>query len=421
MVPRNTEGRWLIMVLLCLSGGTIYLLPFLREIYYIPIQQAFEYTNTQMGILFSVFGLASMLSYFPGGWLADQYSPRKLISLSLLGVGLGGLYFATLPSYNANLALHFFWGICTSLIFWGAMIKATRSCANSEEQGRAFGILESGRGLVEVAISSAILAVFAWLGSQATALSQVITIYAWINIALAMMSWRFLKDSNTHSSGQDAALKRVSLKNVLTVLRMPSVWLIAIVVLTTYSANWGAYYFTPYATTGYSLSILLGASIGVAKMWLKPLAATSAGFIADRFGIARTVFVLTLTMAGSFVAFAILPGGKAYLFLMLFNVTVASCAVFALRGIYFALLDDSGVAPAVTGTAVGVISAIGFTPDFFMPILGGMLLDSYPGVLGYRYYFGVIAIMSICGVLAAHQLMRQSQQADVIKGPVKFK
>ena len=75
-------------------------------------------------------------------------------------------------------------------------------------------------------------------------------------------------------------------------------------------------------------------------------------------------------MAGSFVAFAILPGGKAYLFLMLLNVAVASCAVFALRGIYFALLDDSGVAPAVTGTAVGVISAIGFTPDFFMPILG---------------------------------------------------
>jgi nitrate/nitrite transporter NarK len=156
-------------------------------------------------------------------------------------------------------------------------------------------------------------------------------------------------------------------------------------------------------------------------MWLKPLAATSAGFIADRFGIARTVFVLTLAMASSFIAFAILPGGKAYLLLMLLNVAVASCAVFALRGIYFALLDDSGVAPAVTGTAVGVVSAIGFTPDFFMPILGGMLLDSHPGVLGYRYYFGVIAIMSICGVLAAHQLMKKSQQADITNGPVKFK
>ena len=75
----------------------------------------------------------------------------------------------------------------------------------------------------------------------------------------------------------------------------------------------------------------------------------------------------------------------------------------------------------MTGTAVGVVSAIGFTPDFFMPILGGMLLDSHPGVLGYRYYFGVIAIMSICGVLAAHQLMKKSQQADITNGTVKFK
>ncbi|MBT4591939.1 MAG: MFS transporter [Porticoccaceae bacterium] len=409
MASINKEGRWLTMVLLCLSGGTIYLLPFLREIYYIPIQQAFGYSNTQMGILFSLFGLASMLSYFPGGWLADRYSPRKLIFFSLLGVGLGGLYFATLPSYNTNLALHFFWGLCTSLIFWGAMIKATRTGASSEEQGRAFGILESGRGIVEVAISSAVLAVFAWLGSQASALSQVINLYSWINIALAIMTWRFLEDDSQRPLDRAPVLGKVSLADILMVLKMPSVWLIATIVLTTYSANWGAYYFTPYATTGYSLSVLLGASIGVSKMWLKPIAATSAGFIADRFGVAKTVFALTLAMSGSFVAFAILPGGKGYLFLMLINVAIASSVVFALRGIYFALLDDSGVAPAVTGTAVGVISAIGFTPDFFMPILGGMLLDSYPGVQGYRYYFGVIAIMSIFGVFAAHRLMKKSQ------------
>ena len=91
--------RWLVMTVLCLSGGIIFLLPFLREVYYIPMQEAFGYDNTQMGVQMSVFGFFSLITYFPGGWLADRFSSRKLISSSLLATGLGGLYFATFPSY----------------------------------------------------------------------------------------------------------------------------------------------------------------------------------------------------------------------------------------------------------------------------------------------------------------------------------
>ena len=54
--------HWLVMTILCLSGGVIFLLPFLREVYYIPMQEAFGYNNTQLGIQMSVFGAASLLS-----------------------------------------------------------------------------------------------------------------------------------------------------------------------------------------------------------------------------------------------------------------------------------------------------------------------------------------------------------------------
>jgi hypothetical protein len=42
--------RWLVMVILCFSGGIIFMLPFLRQVYYIPMQEAFGYDNTQMGM-----------------------------------------------------------------------------------------------------------------------------------------------------------------------------------------------------------------------------------------------------------------------------------------------------------------------------------------------------------------------------------
>ncbi|MFT5362129.1 MAG: sugar phosphate permease, partial [Porticoccaceae bacterium] len=133
--------RWLILTILCLSGGTIFMLPFLREVYYIPMQQAFSFSHTQMGVLSSVFGTTSLLAYFPGGWLADRYSSRKLMSSGLLGVALAGVFYSAFPSYSISIAIHAFWGLCTSLVFWGAMIKATRNWGNSNEQGRAFGLL----------------------------------------------------------------------------------------------------------------------------------------------------------------------------------------------------------------------------------------------------------------------------------------
>ncbi|MEO1842207.1 MAG: MFS transporter, partial [Pseudomonadota bacterium] len=131
----------LVMTILCLSGGVIFFLPFLREVYYIPMQEAFGYNNTQLGIQMSVFGAASLLSYFPGGWIADRYSARKLITGATIAVGLGGFYFSTSPSYGMGILLHAYWGAAISLTFWGAMIKATRNWAPADEQGRAFGIL----------------------------------------------------------------------------------------------------------------------------------------------------------------------------------------------------------------------------------------------------------------------------------------
>ncbi len=56
------------MVLLCLSGSFIFWLPYFSDIYYVPVQRTFGFSNTQMGMLPSIFGFASLVSYAPGGW-----------------------------------------------------------------------------------------------------------------------------------------------------------------------------------------------------------------------------------------------------------------------------------------------------------------------------------------------------------------
>jgi nitrate/nitrite transporter NarK len=397
--------RWLVMTSLCLSGGIIFFLPFLFEVYYIPLQEALGLTKTQLGSLMSVFGITSLVSYFPGGWLADRFSPRKLITISCISTGVAGFYFATFPSYGVSLAIHAFWGVSITLTFWSAMIKATRNWAPASRQGRAFGILECGRGVTEAVTSSIMLAVFAMVGEGKLGMVWVIVLFSTMDILLGILTWFDLEDSTQPSSKER---DRIRLSGIIKVLKMPAVWLISVVIFTAYSAYWGLDFFTPYATEVFGMTVVLGGAIGVAKMWLKPIPAAAAGFLADRIGASRAVAWSFLVLIVSFAVSAAIPGSPDLILVMLVSITMASLAVFASRGVYFALLEEGNIPLALTGTAVGTISVIGYTPDIFMPVLGGALLDRYPGAPGYRYLFLFITGMCLLGLLAALIIMRQS-------------
>jgi hypothetical protein len=90
-------------------------------------------------------------------------------------------------------------------------------------------------------------------------------------------------------------------------------------------------------------------------------------------------------------------------------VVLIAVAVYALRGIYFSLLEQGGIPFAVTGTATGIVSVIGYTPDIFMPVLGGMILDANPGADGYQNLFLVTAALSFVGLVAAYIVYRKIQ------------
>jgi len=395
----STFRHWLIMGILSFSGGIVFMLPFLQEVYYIPLAQALDLSNTEVGSLMSIFGTTAMLSYFPGGWLADRVSPRKLITVSLLSTGIGGLYFSTLPSYQISLAIHAFWGVSVTFLFWGAMIRVTRNWAPPEEQGRAFGILEAGRGLGEVLPAMVTLAVFAALGSSTSGLVMVVIQYSVACLLLGVVTWFVLQDS-VDRNHVVVEKPKVGLKEVIHVLKMPVVWLIAVVIFTGYCAYWGLFRYTPLATDIFALSVTVGATIAVGKMWVKVLVPAIAGFIGDRFGIARSVAWCFIILIANYLFIALLPGRAEYVPLMFLSLGIGSLAVYGMRGIYFALLEEGRVPLAVTATAAGVISAVGFTPDIFMPLLGGVLLDNFPGAAGYRYFFLTTAAICVVGLVA---------------------
>ncbi|MBL4661990.1 MAG: MFS transporter, partial [Flavobacteriaceae bacterium] len=147
------RSNYLVIFLLMLAGESIFLLPFvIARIFRPTVLTALELDNTQLGNCFSIYGICALFSYFLGGFITDLVAPRKLMALALLLTALGGFYMATYPNYTGMLVLYGYWGVTTILLFWAAVIKATRIWGKEDGQGKAFGFLEAGRGLVAASI-----------------------------------------------------------------------------------------------------------------------------------------------------------------------------------------------------------------------------------------------------------------------------
>lgn len=188
------------LVFIIVAAGAIYPLLYLRQNFELSILEAFNISQTQLRYCSSILGVIFMITYVPSGWLADRFSSRKLLAYSLLATGLLGLWFSTMPSYGSLLIIYGAWGLATGLTFWSAHIKLVAMLAKRDQQGRFFGILDGGRGLVEALLATIAIALFAYAlsqeaGSAVLALKQVIYLYVGVLLVMAPLIYWLLDDA----------------------------------------------------------------------------------------------------------------------------------------------------------------------------------------------------------------------------------
>jgi sugar phosphate permease len=105
-------------------------------------------------------------------------------------------------------------------------------------------------------------------------------------------------------------------------------------------------------------------------------------------------------MIGSYAWLALGTPRPSMLWVLYLNVLVTCAAIFGLRGVYFALFREAAVPLPATGTAVGLVSVIGYTPDIFVNLVAGWFLDRNPGVDGHQQFFTFLAAASTIGLVA---------------------
>lgn len=402
--------RYIKLAVLVIIAGNIYPLIYLRQNFEVSILQSFGITGTQLGQMYAMLGVLYMVTYLPSGWLADRVAPRILMSFSLAFAGLLGLWFSTMPSFQSLVIIFAGWGVAAGLTFWAALIKATNLLAKPSEQGRFFGILDGGRGLVEALLATLAVGMFAYytnsLGQDTPdALRKVIYLYVGCMLVMAPIAYFILPEPDAKQDSDSAALKPESnlWADLKTVASKTEIWLCGICILTGYQLFWATYSFSAYMQNHYGLTAVAVGSITVAKLWMRPIGAAAAGFAGDFLDRELVLGVLLVLASISLAGLVVLPATAGSIAL-LGIVLVVGFLTYAVRGIFWSTLESCNVSNKIKGLAIGGISLVGYSPDIYLPLLNGYLLEQYPGKEGYAIYFGGIAAMGLLGALAAWRL-----------------
>lgn len=392
------KNRWLTLMILAIGGGIIFQLPFIRLMFYRPFIEAMGLTDGQYGKIASAYGTSAVVCYFLGGYIADKYSPRKLISFSFVSTGICGVYLSTFPGYTMNLILHIIMGATTVLTYWAAMLKVVGMLGSSEEQGRFYGFLEGGRGVTSALAGFIVLKLYSMLGENAYAVGWIINFYSGMSILCGILTWIFLKEDTEKLK----TLKKtgISSSEIVVALKDKVTWMIGIIVFSTYVIFSAQGYLSPYFQDVYGMSIGMSVFLGIIRTYIfQFLGGPLGGIIADKMLKSSSGFVRIGFLGIVFIVlgFMFLTPGVNMMNVAIVLMLIMALVVYSMRGVYWAIVDEVGIEDSKKGTIIGVASCIGFAPDMFLPALIGNWIDKYPGQQGYNYMFIFMLVMVVIG------------------------
>jgi len=309
------------------------------------------------------------------------------------------------------------WGIFSVFTFWSAHLKLVKLLSTKEEEGRFFGILDGGRGVVEAVLASVALFIFAQILGQSldiadkrAAIVAVIYMYSIVLAVVAVLIWFFVEEDSSRKVERTES-ERFRFADLPGILKNKYLYLHGAIIFMGYSVFWTVYYIGGFLGTNIGVDPVMVGTITVIVLWMRPLGGVAGGFLADKIGKANTIMLALGGAAIALVAIAILPVtvGAGVFFAV---AIVLGFFLYAIRGTYWSVLGDNGFRNVVLGSAIGVISFIGYMPDILLPQFNTFLFNTFGDTGGYNAYFLSSAGFAVIGiVLAAVYKMKQRAEA----------
>lgn len=244
--------KYLTIITLGLAGGSIYFLPYIKYVFYDAQIAAMGISNTQSGLLLTMYTVGNMILYIPGGIIADKVSPKKALIISLLSTTALAYIYAFTLQFVIAMIIWLGLSFSTAFVFWSSLMKTVRMVGDDHEQGFMYGLYYACNGLTGALTNSLALNIYGTAGGDMTSgfvraiiSGGSVTAVAAILLIFLMKEDKTLTAAKSSSEDDDSKFR---LSDVLKLVKNPVVWIVSMTVLCGYGFYTSTSYFNPYLT-----------------------------------------------------------------------------------------------------------------------------------------------------------------------------
>jgi nitrate/nitrite transporter NarK len=389
------NGKWqtLAFTLLCQATQAVSLagLPLLLPL----IRQDLGLSFSQAGSLASASLLVYALMQIPAGYLADRYSPRRLVSIGALGMMSLSMLLALTGQFWHLLAIQFFWGFFSSFIFTPSM-SIYISWFSSQRRNTATALPLIGPSLGILAVNF----LFPLIANHYDNWRPPFIIYGGAGIIFALALLVFGRDAQ--SVRMPARFRPDLIKELF---RHQQVWICYILQFVRFGIVQGLMFWLPSLLVdekGFSLQ-LAGIVIALQAVILAP-SNILGGYFSDRFKKPIEIIGVSMVMLGITCGL-----------MVLLNSTGLVIAVILINAIFLQMyfgplftLAVEKLGPEKTGISNGVSNMFAIIGGLFSAYLMGFLRDATSS-----FEWGFYAICILCAVgLVSVVILERMRRAD---------
>lgn len=423
---KKGNARKVLGVIACaFMYSSMYLLPYIKYIFYDAVVEATGFTNTQIGFTLTIYIIGAIICTVPSGWIADRFEPKKVLCLSGIGHTVASiLALIFIRNYPLTLVCFFLMGITSTLGFWSPVFKAVSQVGPAEEQGKWYGWFEGFNGIGSMVFNFGALWVFGKItGGAVAALKGVYWFYiasSFLAFLLVLFLYKPVEGAEfTTEEAKPVEKKKATTKEIFAVLKMPKVWLFSLLVMGVYGFYCGSSYLTPYFSTVLGVSVVFSGSLATLKNYgTRLVGAPIAGAICDKIGRVKfMIYAATITIV-LMIAFMLMPANQSALIPIMILMFALALVNVSMKGVQFSVIDDIGVDQSVNGMAIAIASLIGFNlPDVALHPIFGAILDKYEPTAAYKIIFacllGLLCLAFVMSIILYATVKKESKAVKV--------
>lgn len=406
--------KYLTVLALGLAGGSIYFLPYIKYVFYDAQIAAMGISNTQSGLLMTMYTVGNMILYIPGGIVADKVKPKKALVVSLLGTAVLSYIYAFSLNFAISMVIWLGLSFSTAFVFWSSLMKAVRIIGTEEEQGFMYGLYYACNGLAGALTQTIALNAYKTAGGDMEGgFVRAVIAGGSVAIVAAVLITILMKDNAAATASQASSDddSKFQMKDVFTLLKNPVVWLVSLTIFCGYGCYTSTSYFTPYLTEVIGVSPESSGLVSIIRNYLLLLLAPVGGIIADKLFKSTCKWLTTAlaVLAALFGIVMILPESISPMAASLYTLIPGAFAMM-MYGVIFSTVSEAGIPRKMTGTVIGIASIIGYLPDSVYAVIFGNWMDKH-GAQGYNYIFTFMIVTCLIGAVLSVFIYRAGKKA----------